>query len=227
MILLWCEIERVERQLLPLLEEREEGVVLCRSVAEGTAALADFPEISLLVVSFAGLPLPHAQAACRRFRAEGEGRRLRFLGVVEAGQLAGFDPTWGLDDFLLFPVSPAELAARLSQLAWRGRDLQTETLLKFGPLLLDTARHEVSFDNQPVSLTIKEYELLLFLVGARDRLLTREAILEEVWGADYLGGERTVDVHIRRLRAKLPALTSAVETVHGLGYRFSPRLLST
>ena len=224
-LILWCEIERGERQLLPLLEQREERVVVCRTVAEGALALVEDPEAHLVVACFAGVPLPHAEVACRRFRNEAEGRRLRLLGVLEASQLPQYSPTWGLDDFVLFPAQGPELEARLTALVWRDREVHTESLLKLGPLVIDTARHEVIADNLPVSLTIKEYELLLLLVNAQDRVLTREAILADVWGDDYYGGERTVDVHIRRLRAKLEALAPAIETVHGLGYRFSRRLV--
>jgi len=98
------------------------------------------------------------------------------------------------------------------------------TMITLGPwVVIDVARHEVLLDGAPVSLTIKEYELLLLLVRDQNRALTRGAILEKVWGDNYFGGERTVDVHIRRLRAKLEAIAEAIETVHGVGYRFSPR----
>jgi len=133
--------------------------------------------------------------------------------VLEASQLSAFEPTWGLDDFLLFPVNAAELAARLTLLLWRDRELDAEGLYKLGPLVIDRARHEVFVANDPISLTIKEYELLLLLVTSHDRVLTREAILEAVWGSDYYGGERTVDVHIRRVRAKLEDVGGCIETV--------------
>ena len=122
-------------------------------------------------------------------------------------------------------MQAAELSARLTALAWRDRDLHAESLLKLGPLVIDAARHEVLADNLSIDLTIKEYDLLLLLVSSRDKLLSRETILAEVWGRDYYGGERTVDVHVRRLRAKLGNLAPAIETVHGLGYRFSLRRL--
>ena len=225
MLILWCEIERVERQLLPLLQERGEQVAVCRSGTETLAALTEDPEAGLIVACFAGLPLTRTRAACRRFRGEVPGRRLRLLGVLEPGHLLEYHPAWGLDDFLLFPVQAAELSARLTALAWRDRDLHAESLLKLGPLVIDAARHEVLADNLSIDLTIKEYDLLLLLVSSRDKLLSRETILAEVWGRDYYGGERTVDVHVRRLRAKLGNLAPAIETVHGLGYRFSLRRL--
>jgi len=224
-LILWCEIERAQRQLLPLLEGREEPVILCASVAEAVDALLDYPEAPLMLASFVGVPLAHAQAACRRFRSEIAGRRLRLLGVLEIGQLAEYDPMWGLDDFILFPVDAQELAARLTMILWRDRDLGAGSLFKLESLVIDRDRHEVLVDSVPISLTMKEYELLLLLVTSGDRVLTREAILESVWGSDYYGGERTVDVHIRRLRAKLEDVGVCIETVHGLGYRFSPKLL--
>lgn len=221
-LIFWCESERACRHVLTLLAELGRPVATGRSVSETVAALHDHPAAHLLLVCFVGAPPAHAQAACRRFREAGGDRRLRLLALLEPSQLPGFSPTWGVDDFALFPASAPELAARLDLITWRDKHLQTDTLVKVGPLVVNTDRHEVLVHNRPVALTVKEYELLLLLVGGRDRVLTREAILNAVWGADYYGGERTVDVHIRRLRAKLEPIASCIETVHGIGYRFTP-----
>ncbi len=223
-LLLWCENERACRQVTALLESVGRPVALGRTVAETVAALHDHPAAGLLLVCFAGLPLAHAQAACRRFREEAGERRLRLLALLEPPQVADLQPTWGVDDFLMLPGEARELTARLRLILWRDREVQTDALLKIGPLLINTPRHEVLLDHRPVPLTVKEYELLLLLATGRDRVLTREAIVDAVWGEDYYGGERTVDVHIRRLRAKLPALAPCIETVHGVGYRFTPEL---
>ena len=222
---MWCENERAAQDLPARLAAVGQRVVVGRTVAETAHALADHPAAGLLLACFAGVPLAHAQAACRRFREAAGDRHLRLLGLLEPSQIGAFDPGWGLDDFLVLPADPLHLAARLSLLAWRERNLHTASLLKLGPLVVDLWRHEVALDNRPLTLTLKEYELLLLLVNSRDRVLTREAILDQVWGADYYGGERTVDVHIRRLRAKLGSSAPAIETVHGVGYRFTPALL--
>lgn len=223
-VLFWCENERARQQILPLAEALSWPVVMARSVAEMVSLLLERRDGELVVVCFVGVPLPHALAACRRFREAAGDRRLRLLALLEPAQLRDFQPTWGVDDFALFPGDAHELAARLNLLLWRGRNLHTDTVIKVGPLLINTERHEVFLDNTPVTLTVKEYALLLFLIASKDRVLTREAILDAVWGHDYCGGERTVDVHIRRLRAKLPSVAACIETVHGVGYRFTPAL---
>jgi len=223
-LLFWCETDRAYQRMLCLAEALGRPAVIARSVAEMVSLLRDQPRSELAVVSFVGLPLPHALAACRRFREAVGDRRLRLLALLEPAQLQDFQPTWGVDDFALFPGDAGELAARLNLLLWRSRNLHTDAVIKIGPLLVNRARHEVLLDNAPVTLTVKEYELLLFLIANQDRVLTREGIVEAVWGHDYYGGERTVDVHIRRLRAKLPAVAACIETVHGVGYRFTPAL---
>ncbi len=223
-VIFWCENQRASQHILALLEELGRRVVARRSVTEIVQALPDYPAGNLLLVSFVGVPLVHAQAACRRFREAAGERRLRLLALLEPGQLKDFQPTWGVDDFSVFPADAQELAVRMNLIAWRDQHLQTNALVKVGPLLVNTERHEVLLHNRPVTLTVKEYELLLLLATGRDRVLTREAIVDAVWGSDYYGGERTVDVHIRRLRAKLPPIAPCIETVHGVGYRFTPEL---
>ena len=223
-VIFWCENERAYKHALALLEELGRRVVVGRSVAETLQGLLDYPASNLLLVSFVGVPSAHAQAACRRFREAVGERRLRLLALLEPSQLADFSPTWGVDDFSVFPGDARELAVRMNLIAWRDKHLQTDRLLKVGPLLVNTERHEVLLDNRPVALTVKEYELLLLLAAGRDRVLTREAIVDAVWGGDYYGGERTVDVHIRRLRAKLEPIAACIETVHGVGYRFTPEM---
>jgi DNA-binding response OmpR family regulator len=128
----------------------------------------------------------------------------------------------GLDDFLLAPYIPAELAARLKLLLWKHNRVDAEQLIKVGELVVDQANYAVYIAGQPLELTFKEYELLRFLATHRGRVFTREALLNQVWGYDYYGGNRTVDVHIRRIRAKLGTpYEDLVETVRNVGYRFN------
>jgi len=125
-----------------------------------------------------------------------------------------------VDDFVLYPLRPGELAARLRRLAGQPES-DSPDLLRRGALAIDLASYRVSIAGAPVELTYKEYELLRFLATQPDRVFTREALLDKVWGYDFYGGARTVDVHIRRLRSKLEVGgRTFIETVRSVGYRF-------
>jgi two-component system, OmpR family, alkaline phosphatase synthesis response regulator PhoP len=137
-------------------------------------------------------------------------------------QLDGLELSVGLDDFLLAPHNPRELLSRIQLLLWKNNRVDAEQLLKVGNLVIDLANYTVTIEGSPLEFTYKEYELLRFLVGHRGRVFTREALLNQVWGYDYYGGTRTVDVHIRRIRAKLGMpYEDMVETVRNVGYRFN------
>jgi DNA-binding response OmpR family regulator len=141
--------------------------------------------------------------------------------LVRQEQLAAIDLTWPIDDFLVFPISPEELAARLRRAAWRRTGVDAANTLRSGALLVDLANYKVFVSDQPVNLTFKEFELLRFLMTNRGKVFTREALLNRVWGYEYFGGARTVDVHIRRLRSKIETgATVYIETVRNVGYRF-------
>ncbi|HTW06297.1 MAG TPA: response regulator transcription factor [Acidimicrobiales bacterium] len=125
------------------------------------------------------------------------------------------------DDFCATPCDPRELEARLSHLFWRtGRGLRPE-LVEYGPLVLNLETYQASVAGRPLSLTFMEYELLKFLATHPGKVFTRETLLSRVWGYEYYGGARTVDVHIRRLRAKLgEEHANLISTVRSVGYRF-------
>ena len=141
--------------------------------------------------------------------------------LLRVEQLGGVDVTWPIDDFLILPVAPEELALRLRRAAWRKTGIDETNTLRAGDLVLDLANYKVFVAEQAVSLTYKEFELLRFLITNRGKVFTREALLNRVWGYEYYGGARTVDVHIRRLRSKIETgPTVYVETVRNVGYRF-------
>jgi DNA-binding response OmpR family regulator len=141
--------------------------------------------------------------------------------LVRQEQLAGVDVTWPIDDFLVMPLSAEELAARLRRAIWRRTGVDAANTLRNGALLVDLANYKVFVSDQPVNLTFKEFELLRFLMTNRGKVFTREALLNRVWGYEYFGGARTVDVHIRRLRSKIETgSTVYIETVRNVGYRF-------
>jgi DNA-binding response OmpR family regulator len=125
------------------------------------------------------------------------------------------------DDFILTPFQPAELEARLKHLFWRtGRGTRPE-LVEYGPLVLNLETYQAALSGRPLDLTYMEYELLKFLATHPGKVFTRETLLSRVWGYEYYGGARTVDVHVRRLRAKLgEEHAGLISTVRSVGYRF-------
>jgi DNA-binding response OmpR family regulator len=148
-------------------------------------------------------------------------QRAPLIVAMRADQLGGFDPTMPVDDFLVMPAAPEELSQRLRRATWKKTGLDAGNTLRSGELLLDLSNYKVFVADQPVSLTFKEFELLRFLMMNRGKVFTREALLNRVWGYEYFGGARTVDVHIRRLRSKIETgPTVYIETVRNVGYRF-------
>lgn len=144
------------------------------------------------------------------------------LLVLSAQQLGALELREDLfDDFCALPCDPRELEARLSHLFWRtGRGLRPE-LVEYGPLVLNLETYQALVASKPLSLTFMEYELLKFLATHPGKVFTRETLLSRVWGYEYYGGARTVDVHIRRLRAKLgEEHANLISTVRSVGYRF-------
>lgn len=127
-----------------------------------------------------------------------------------------------VDDFVVAPCEADEIIMRIGRLAKSVFTVDEGELLRCGGLKIDLSRREVSLGGRRLSLTFKEYELLQFLAANRGRVFSRETLLNKIWGYDYYGGDRTVDVHIRRLRAKIEGgQYSFIETVRGMGYRFT------
>jgi DNA-binding response OmpR family regulator len=144
------------------------------------------------------------------------------LLLVNGAQLADLELREDLfDDFCLSPFHPRELEARLKHLFWRtGRGTRPE-LVEYGPLVLNLETYQAYVSQKPLDLTYMEYELLKFLATHPGKVFTRETLLSRVWGYEYYGGARTVDVHIRRLRAKLgEEHANLIQTVRSVGYRF-------
>jgi DNA-binding response OmpR family regulator len=144
------------------------------------------------------------------------------LLLVTGAQLADLELRDDLfDDFCLSPFHPRELEARLKHLFWRTGTGTRPELVEYGPLVLNLETYQAAIGGRPLDLTFMEYELLKFLATNPGKVFTREILLSRVWGYEYYGGARTVDVHIRRLRAKLgEEHASLIQTVRSVGYRF-------
>jgi len=149
-------------------------------------------------------------------------RHLPVIALVSSEGLRCLDSNLEIDDFAVKPWNPIEIAARARRAIRRTNNIRNRDLIECGDLTIDIARCEVSINGRLLALTFKEYELLKFLAKNRGIVFTRENLLNEVWGYDYYGGDRTVDVHIRRLRSKLNDPDNTyIQTVRNIGYKFN------
>jgi DNA-binding response OmpR family regulator len=190
--------------------------------AEG-GALLDVPDSDLLLID-GRQDLAHARDLCRLIRTTGTG--IPVVLIVTEGGLAVVNHDWGMDDVVLNTCGPAELEARI-RLAIGRVSAQREAadpeahVIRSGEVVVDDATYTAKISGRPLDLTFKEFELLKFLAQHPGRVFSRQQLLQEVWGYDYFGGTRTVDVHVRRLRAKLgPENETLIGTVRNVGYRF-------
>ncbi len=148
-------------------------------------------------------------------------RGIPVLALAAAGVFKEIGDNKDIDDFLMSPYNTEELVLRLRRLLKRDEIAKAGEIIGIDGLKIDLARCEVTVSGKKVELTFKEYELLKFLAANPGRVHTREALLDKVWGLDYFGGDRTVDVHIRRLRSKIDTADNEfIETVRNIGYRF-------
>ena len=171
---------------------------------------------------FTGTDAPEALSFCQILGKEEAMSGVLLLALVRVEQLRElFLREGAFDDFLVVPYQLAELDARLRHLLWRAKQGEQADLLNLGPLVINVGTYQVHVDNEPIDLTYMEYELLKFLASHRGRVFTRQTLLSRVWGYDYFGGTRTVDVHVRRLRAKLGEHANVIQTVRNVGYKFA------
>ena len=165
-----------------------------------------------------------AEEATRRLSLAWEISLPPLVVVIPEDELTSFRFESGADDFLLPGASSNEISARLTMVARRSGRTEEETALKVGDLTVNPDNYQVYVRGRRLDLTYKEFELLKFLAQRPGRVCDRDLLLREVWGFDYYGGTRTVDVHIRRLRAKLgPEHEALIETIRNVGYRLVPR----
>lgn len=208
--------------MMSLVKQIDAAGLSCRAgsdVAElDDAAQAAPLDATLLDLSAVGIG---AQSVIERVARLG----LPTMLVVDSGALPQYDPAINADDFIVAPLNPHELLARVGQLVVRRKDRDTDQVVRVGELTIDLQSYEVTMAGRRISLTYKEFQLLTLLASNPGRVYSREALLNQVWGYDYLGGTRTVDVHIRRLRSKVEDPDHRfVETIWNVGYRFRDTL---
>ena len=149
------------------------------------------------------------------------GRKVPVLAALPMEAIKGYDPALNPDELVICPASDEELSLRIQQAVNRVKGPSGSRTVAVGDLTIDLERYEVSSAGRRVTLTYKEFQLLALLASNPGRVYTREALLSQVWGYDYLGGTRTVDVHVRRLRSKVESPgRSFIETIWNVGYRF-------
>jgi two-component system alkaline phosphatase synthesis response regulator PhoP len=175
-----------------------------------------------LVILDVMLPGLSGLEVCRSLRADAKTSALPIIMVTaraeETDRIIGLDI--GADDYISKPFSPNELVARVRALMRRSKRGETgHSTLSFGSLVMDLTRHTVVDEGREVKLTAKEFMLLQYLIEHRGRVLSRDLLLGDVWGYKYTGGTRTVDVHVRRLREKIPGLVDGLVTVKQFGYK--------
>ena len=195
------------------------SIELLSSGRDALKAIADrTPDVLIL-----DLMLPHVDGLeiCRSVRTDPRTAAMPIIMLTaraeESERIVGLEI--GADDYVAKPFSPNELVARVRALLRRTQRQPETHDISYGPIHVDTERHVVSSAGTAVALTAKEFLLLQYLLHHRGRVLSRDLLLTDVWGYKYTGGTRTVDVHVRRLREKLPALGDALVTVKQFGYK--------
>lgn len=182
------------------------------------ALLVNAPPCDIIILD-ARDDLAASKSLCKILHATGI--VVPLLVVVTEGGMAAVNSEWGADDFLLTTAGPAEVDARIRLALGRREVTRTAGTIVASGVVIDEASYSAKVRGRTLDLTFKEFELLRYLAMHPGRVFTREQLLSDVWGYDYFGGTRTVDVHVRRLRAKIGDLESVIGTVRNVGYRFN------
>jgi DNA-binding response OmpR family regulator len=189
-----------------------------RQVAAATTSLLNAPSSDLILLD-ARRDLVGAKALCKVLASTGNS--IPVVLVLTEGGLTAVTGDWSVDDVILEAAGPAEVDARIRLAIDRRTNDPAQSKIQASGVTIDEASYSAKVHGRPLDLTFKEFELLRFLATHPSRVFTREQLLSEVWGYDYFGGTRTVDVHVRRLRAKLGDSESLIGTVRNVGYRFN------
>lgn len=205
----------VETDVLPALGLLSHKV---RSIPAEPAQLINAPPSDLILVD-ARTDLASAKSLCKILQTTGI--TVPLILILTEGGLTAVSADWGVNDVMLASAGPAEVDARIRLVIGRMAQAENASKIQTSGVVIDEASYSARVHGRPLDLTFKEFELLRFFASHPSRVFTREQLLSEVWGYDYFGGTRTVDVHVRRLRAKLGDLESLIGTVRNVGYRFN------
>ncbi|HBS08010.1 MAG TPA: GlnR family transcriptional regulator [Microbacterium sp.] len=189
-----------------------------RQIPAEPAQLVNAPSADIVFVD-ARTDLVGAKSLCKILGTTG--LDVPLILIVTEGGLTAVSPDWGVDDVILVTAGPAEVDARVRLAIGRMANEQVSTRIQTSGITIDESSYSAKVHGRPLDLTYKEFQLLHFFATHPSRVFTREQLLSEVWGYDYFGGTRTVDVHVRRLRAKLGDLEQLIGTVRNVGYRFN------
>jgi two-component system response regulator RegX3 len=191
----------------------------------GDGAVVTFDKVGAdLVLLDLMLPGLSGTEVCKQLRSRSNVPIIMLTAKdTEVDKVVGLE--LGADDYVTKPYSKAELVARIRAVLRRQGEVvdSTDAVLVAGPVNIDVERHQVKINNTSVSLPLKEFELLEYLIRNSGRVLTRSQLIDRVWGSDYFGDTKTLDVHVKRLRAKIekdPANPVYIQTIRGLGYKF-------
>jgi two-component system response regulator RegX3 len=197
--------------------------VIVADTGDGAIAAFDKSGADLVLLDLM-LPGLSGTEVCKQLRSRSDVPIIMLTAKdTEVDKVVGLE--LGADDYVTKPYSKAELVARIRAVLRRQGDTSTaaDVQLSAGPVKIDVERHQVSINDQLISLPLKEFELLEFLVRNSGRVLTRTQLIDRVWGSDYFGDTKTLDVHVKRLRSKIeidPANPLYIQTIRGLGYKF-------
>jgi len=220
-VLLLTNTHGASAEVLPALALLQHQV---RILPAEASVLIDIPEIDIAFID-ARRELPAAKNLTRLLTTTGVGAPV--IVITTDGGLSAMTADWGVQDVILDSAGPAEVEARIrmaigEHTAIRNAADPTSGEIRSGEIVIDEKSYTAKIKGRSLDLTFKEFELLKYLAQHPGRVFTRAQLLQEIWGYDYFGGTRTVDVHIRRLRAKLgPEFESIIGTVRNVGYRFS------
>lgn len=189
-----------------------------RQIPAEPAQLVNAPSCDLIFVD-ARRDLASAKSLCKILTTTGI--NVPLILILTEGGLTAVSADWGVNDVILDSAGPAEVDARIRLVIGRLAQAQATSRIQTSGVMIDEASYSAKVHGRALDLTFKEFELLRFFATHPSRVFTREQLLSEVWGYDYFGGTRTVDVHVRRLRAKLGDLESLIGTVRNVGYRFN------
>lgn len=226
MKILLVEDEATYRETLQFKLQRDGYEVV--AAANGTVALTSFDSSIDLVLLDLMLPGVSGMDVCRKIRTKSAVPIIMLTAKDdEIDKVLGLE--LGADDYVTKPYSYRELVARINAITRRVADVgaqdSDDEILEVGPIAMAVDRHEVTVDGEAVQLPLREFELLEYLMRNPDRVLTRGQIFDRVWGPNYIGDSKTLDVHVKRVRSKIesdPSAPTLIQTVRGLGYKLVP-----